>query len=198
MRWTVAAVLLALLLTAGQRAAAEPKVITLSCDGTVHDTKDEPLQKMGVVVNLDERTVSFGGYVVPSVNVDAAYITFDYNKKQSGFESQISGDVDRVTGDMHAQAITFNDEKLLSGTNYLVHCETTRRVEQQAAAEPKVIALSYKGTTTLGTTNQAQTLQKMGVVVNLDERTVSFLGYVAPAIKVNAAIITFEGHARPM
>jgi hypothetical protein len=53
-----------LLLMAGQYArAAEPKVITLSCDGTLTDTYGikpgaaelrQPMQKVGVVVNLDE------------------------------------------------------------------------------------------------------------------------------------------------
>ena len=70
-----------LLLMAGQHArAAEPKVITMSCDGTltsrVDNVKPEPMKKMGVVVNLDERTVSFLGYVAHIKDVDAANITF--------------------------------------------------------------------------------------------------------------------------
>ena len=50
----------------------EPKVITLSCEGTVSATygankpgPPQPLQKTAVVVNLDEQTVSFLGYVAP-------------------------------------------------------------------------------------------------------------------------------------
>ena len=75
MRCTVTAFLLALLLMAGQqaraepkvKARAEPKVITLSCDGTVTDTtttslsidrQPQPIEKMGVVANLNERTVT--------------------------------------------------------------------------------------------------------------------------------------------
>jgi hypothetical protein len=33
----------------------------------------------------------------------------------------------------------------------------------------------------------------MGVVVNFDERTVSFLGYVAPTMRVDAATVGFDG-----
>jgi hypothetical protein len=48
--------------------AEEPTVITLSCDGTtkVYAKSDEsinPVTKMGVVVNLAERTVFFDGRV---------------------------------------------------------------------------------------------------------------------------------------
>jgi hypothetical protein len=49
------------------RARDEPKVISLSCEGTVSPTygankpePPQPLQKTAVVVNLDEQTVSFG------------------------------------------------------------------------------------------------------------------------------------------
>jgi len=62
MRCTLTAFLLALLLMAEQEARAEPKVITLSCDRTVSDTTTTPLsidrEKMGVVANLNERTVT--------------------------------------------------------------------------------------------------------------------------------------------
>lgn len=75
MRCTVTAFLLALLLMAEQearaepkvKAGAEPKVITLSCDGTVTDTtttslsidrQPQPIEKKGVVANLNERTVT--------------------------------------------------------------------------------------------------------------------------------------------
>ncbi|HEY2838464.1 MAG TPA: hypothetical protein VGJ26_04920 [Pirellulales bacterium] len=68
MRQTVTAVLLALVLIAERQAAAdnEPKVITLSCDGTLtrtyganKTTDPEALQKTSVAVNLDEQTVFF-------------------------------------------------------------------------------------------------------------------------------------------
>ena len=67
MRRTVTAFLLALLLMAEQEARAEPKVITLSCDGPVTDTtttslsidrQPQPIEKTSVVANLNERTVT--------------------------------------------------------------------------------------------------------------------------------------------
>ena len=67
MRCTVTAFLLALLLMAEQEARAEPKVITLSCDGPVTDTtttslsidrQPPPIEKTSVVANLNERTVT--------------------------------------------------------------------------------------------------------------------------------------------
>jgi hypothetical protein len=72
----ISGVLLILLSTAGQYAPAaaenEPKVITLSCDGTLTATYGankpknmEASQKTSVVVNLDDQTVFFLGYVVP-------------------------------------------------------------------------------------------------------------------------------------
>jgi hypothetical protein len=61
----------------GQAAENEGKVIRLSCDGTLTRTYGankpadaEPLQKTGAVVNLDEQTVFFLGYVVPIESVD--------------------------------------------------------------------------------------------------------------------------------
>ena len=53
--------------------ADEPKVITLSCEGTLTPSygankleAPQLLQKTGVVINLDEQTVFLLGYVIPS------------------------------------------------------------------------------------------------------------------------------------
>ena len=59
--------------------AEEPTAITLSCDGTtkVYVKSDEsinPVTKMGVVVNLTERTVLFDGRVAHIDHVDAGTI----------------------------------------------------------------------------------------------------------------------------
>jgi hypothetical protein len=98
-----AATLLALLLITGQHAyAAETKVITMSCDGTfLLDTgkqeKREPINKVGVVVNLDEQAVSFDGYRARIMEVDEANINFGGTPTQR-IEDIITGDIDRVTG----------------------------------------------------------------------------------------------------
>lgn len=69
---STASALLALVLI-GHARADELKVITLSCEGTLTPTygankpeAPQPLQKTGGVVNLDEQTVFFLGYVAPS------------------------------------------------------------------------------------------------------------------------------------
>jgi hypothetical protein len=102
-----------LLLFLGDHAQAadnEPNVITLSCDGMLTATHGankpeapKPLQKTGLVMNLDEQTAFFLGYVVPIESVAEATIkigatrTVDY-----GFRVAISANVDRATGRMDA------------------------------------------------------------------------------------------------
>jgi hypothetical protein len=71
---TTALALLPLVLGIHARTAEnEPKEFTLSCDGTLTRTSDatkpmdmEVLQKISVVVNLNDQTVFFLGYVTPS------------------------------------------------------------------------------------------------------------------------------------
>jgi hypothetical protein len=106
-------VLLALPLMAEQYARAdETKVITMSCDGTLtpmygSNKADDPvlIQKMGVVVNLDEQTVSFLGYVAPVNNVDAATINFG-GRRIGNLSISVTGYMDRVTGRMDATVTT--------------------------------------------------------------------------------------------
>jgi hypothetical protein len=83
--------------------AEEPTVISLSCDGTtkVYVKREEsninPVTKMGVVVNLVERTVSFDGHVAHIDHVEAAVIYFggDSVKDAAGY-------IDGKTGSMMA------------------------------------------------------------------------------------------------
>ncbi len=120
----ISAVLFILLSIAGQYAPAsaenEPKMITLSCDGTLTGTygADKPKnmeasQKISVVVDLDDQTVFFLGYVVPIYDVDQASINFggmqivDY-----GFSVAVKGNIDRVTGRMDATTVLFDPTKL--------------------------------------------------------------------------------------
>jgi hypothetical protein len=151
MRWTATTILLALLPMAWQQAAAEnePKVITLSCDGTVADTtsaatirldhQPKPIEKMGVVANLNERTVSFLGFVAPISSVDAASINLDGETtgqggqiaSVAGFTVRIDGYLDRVTGHMLADIMTYETKKLsdiLATSHYDVLCKATNRV----------------------------------------------------------------------
>jgi hypothetical protein len=80
----------------------EPTVITLSCDGTtkVYVKREEstnPVTKMGVVVNLAERTVSFDGRVAHIEHIGARTIFFggDSVKDTTGY-------IDGKTGVMTA------------------------------------------------------------------------------------------------
>ena len=140
-----AATILALLLVVGRHAhAADPKVITLSCDGTfstrsgrVDDAKPEPMQKVGVVVNLDDRTVSFLGYVARIADIDAAYINFGGSQiggnNNNGYSIGITGNLDRITGHMIATTTTSDPTQRPHDPNmvtahYDVLCKATNRV----------------------------------------------------------------------
>jgi hypothetical protein len=150
---TVTAVLFALLLMAQQQAAAEndPKIVTLSCDGTITDTSStpiptdrdpKPIEKMGVVVNLNERTVSFIGFIAPISTVDAAAINFNGELigpvaqigNKEGYTTRIDGILDRVTGHMAADTMTYTTKKLSDPNSivirghYDVLCKATNRV----------------------------------------------------------------------
>ena len=84
--------------------AEEPIVTTLSCDGTakVYVQREEsikPVTKMGVVVNLAERTVSFDGHVAHIDHVDAAVIYFggDSVKDTTGYIDGKTGAMTAIT-----------------------------------------------------------------------------------------------------
>ena len=103
------------LVVGGHAPAAEnePKVITLSCDGTLTPTYGaskpevpQPLQKASVIVNLDEQTVFFFGYVITIDDVDEASINFGGRQiVDYGFSVAIRGSIDRVTGRMDATTV---------------------------------------------------------------------------------------------
>jgi hypothetical protein len=144
--------LLPLVLGGHARAADnEPKVVTLSCDGTLTDTtrtpfpldhQPKPIEQMGVVANLNVRTVSFMGFVAPIINVDAASINFNGEQigpvgkiaNEAGNTVRIDGILDRVTGHMAADITTYPTLKLsdpnavFTTDHYDVLCKATNRV----------------------------------------------------------------------
>jgi hypothetical protein len=89
-----------------QAAENEGKVITLSCDGTLTRTyygankpaDREPFQTTTVVVNLDEQTMFFLGYILPIYDVDEASINFGARQiaVDYGFSVAITGIFDRL------------------------------------------------------------------------------------------------------
>jgi hypothetical protein len=135
MRLTATAVLLARLLMAQQQAAAEndPKIVTLSCDGIVKlESKPEPTEKMGVVVNLEEKTVSFEGWVARIGYVDAALIQFggkQLGQQIKGADITINGEIDRVTGRMTASTtISYSPTTPDTNGTFDMNCKATNRV----------------------------------------------------------------------
>jgi hypothetical protein len=134
MRHIIKTAALALLpLVLGGHGRAAENVITLSCDGTLTPTygankpaDPQPLQKTGVVVNLDEQTVFFLGYVVPIDEVDEASINFggrqivDYR-----FSIAISGNIDRVTGRMDATTVLSDPTKQPDPNTATIHYDVT-------------------------------------------------------------------------
>jgi hypothetical protein len=126
--------------------AEEPTVVTLSCDGTLTRrlwTNGKPerwedperIQKIGLVVNLIERTVSFAGYVARIGDANAAQIAF--GGKQIGPEAKgqdvvIGGEIDRITGHMDARTTHSSQDKTLGysavESRYEMLCQATNRV----------------------------------------------------------------------
>jgi hypothetical protein len=63
-------------------------------------------QKSTVIVNLDDQTIFFLGYVTPTEGVDGASIRFGGRQiVDYGFNMAISGNIDRATGRMDATLI---------------------------------------------------------------------------------------------
>jgi hypothetical protein len=137
MRYIVKIIALALLppLVLGSHAQTidnEPKVITLSCDGTLTGTygADKPKnmeasQKISVVVDLDDQTVFFLGYVVPIYDVDQASINFGGKQMVDyGFSIIIRGHIDRASGRMEVTTMTTKpDDPSIATLRYDVGCE---------------------------------------------------------------------------
>ena len=108
---------------------SEPKVINLSCEGTVSPTygankpePPQPLQKTAVVVNLVEQTVFFLGYVAPILDVDEASIAFGGRQVVDyGFHMAIRGNIDRKTGRMDATTALSDPTKQPDPNTATVH-----------------------------------------------------------------------------
>jgi hypothetical protein len=65
-------------------------------------------------------------------------------------------------------------------------------VENALPAEPTVITLSCDGQMLAGVNAKPETVSKIGVVVNLAEQTVSFLGHVVTIDEVDTTRIHFS------
>ena len=107
------ALLLLVLGDRAQPAESGPNVIALSCVGMLTATygankpeAPKPLQETGLVVNLDEQTVFFLGYVIPIESVGEASIKFGgMQTVDYGFAVAITGNIDRASGRMGATVV---------------------------------------------------------------------------------------------
>jgi len=124
-----AALALLPLVLIGHARANERKVITLSCEGTLTPSygankleAPQLLQKTGVVINLDEQTVFFLGYVIPIYDVDEASINFGGRQAvEYGFSIAIRGNIDRITGRMDATTALSDPTKQPDPNTATVH-----------------------------------------------------------------------------
>jgi hypothetical protein len=126
----------ACLVSHARAAENEGKVIALSCEGTLTRTyganqpaDPEPFQKTSVVVNLDEQTVFFLGYVVPIESIDEASIKFGARQTVDfGFVLSITGPIDRVSGRMDVTTVTLDPTKpndpSIAAVRYDLFCAT--------------------------------------------------------------------------
>jgi hypothetical protein len=122
------ALLLLVLGDRAQPAESGPNVIALSCVGmftaTYGANKPEapkPLQETALVVNLDEQTVFFLGYVIPIESVGEASIKFGgMQTVDYGFSVAIRGNIDRATGRMDAALLLSDPTRQPSDPNTAV------------------------------------------------------------------------------
>src|SRR5579872_6326040 len=101
-----------LIVAAKVASAAEPSVIVLACDGMMtmtvgeHQSAPQPVNKVGVVVDLTEGTVSFAGSVAHIDGVDTAVISFGTDDVlREEVPHRATGVIYRVTGAMSAATI---------------------------------------------------------------------------------------------
>ena len=127
-RKVITAIVMLLTVAAKMAPAAEPSIIELECDGMMtvneHQAQSQPVNKLGVVVNLTEGTVSFAGSVAHIDSADAAIIAFGTDEVlREEVPRRATGNIDRVTGAM--SAATINGTVLSS---YELVCKPARRV----------------------------------------------------------------------
>jgi hypothetical protein len=121
---------LTLLLLAAPAVAGEPSVINLSCDGEVTNGADqEPVKKVGSILNLAQRTVSGFPVVAHIDTMDDALVGFSGNQSDSLGSSSIMGTIDRVTGAAQIWTLlTAKDGKIIGSQAWDLVCKVTNRL----------------------------------------------------------------------
>jgi ethanolamine utilization microcompartment shell protein EutS len=97
-------------------AAAQTAVLNLACDGSVAmgAARPEPMNNLGVVVDLAQRTVTFSGLVARITEANSAMIAF---RNDSGDGAIVSGTLDRVTGALVATSAGSVDKPTVADWN---------------------------------------------------------------------------------
>jgi hypothetical protein len=128
MRWLLVVVILA-----PSPAQAVDQTLTLACAGTVAvttvtDAKPETIST-GVIVNFTAKTVTIGHLAPAKITaVTDVSVTFGVSNNQ-GWSSDLDGTIDRVTGDVLADArLTSKSGDLLSSHSYALKCRPTQRM----------------------------------------------------------------------
>jgi hypothetical protein len=90
----------------------------------------QPVTKMGLVVNLAERTVSGFSVVARIDRADAVSISFsNQNSPYLGGAYSVKGGIDRVTGAAWATtALEASDKKIIMNDTYNLVCKVTNRL----------------------------------------------------------------------
>jgi hypothetical protein len=120
-------------MVAGPTAQAADSTLTLACQGTttsgLEDAKPEPVS-MGIIVNFTNRTVQGFGY--PGLMDYPVKITA-WNDVTVAFGgsagvNSITGNIDRVTGDVEAITRATNAGSIVTLMNYSLKCRPTQRM----------------------------------------------------------------------
>jgi hypothetical protein len=114
----------------------QPTSITLSCSGTsklmtaAADAKPDPVANAGMIVDFQERTVTFASYCVPIERADSTMVLFHGKLAMSYTGAKpkpvtVNGSVDRVTG---AANMTFLYEQVGSEAVWDLGCRPASRL----------------------------------------------------------------------
>jgi hypothetical protein len=112
-------------------AQQQASTITLSCDGTskltataAADLKPDPVTKLGIIVNLVARTVTFMNFVLPIKQYSETLVNFS-GRSKGPLPSEINGSIDRVTG---YTDINFWYENVGNNSEWELACRPTTRL----------------------------------------------------------------------
>jgi len=116
--------------------AQQPSSITLSCSGTgklmiaADDSKQDPINNVGMVVDFQSKTVTFDNYKVPIERADSTMVLFRGSVTMTYANTrlkpvQVDGSVDRITG---SASVTFTHERVGDNAIWDLNCKPATRM----------------------------------------------------------------------